>query len=331
MKPSPEIVTLPGRPHFRPWGDVVALPLLFAIIGFPLVGLGVYLALRPGARDVGIACSLAFGLSLSIAFPIALRVAIARRRQLVKDLRALEARADFYAADLDDPSRRPGALYRLAQFAFLRASRRGGWFDVGVWERATGDRCPRTIITVDGIDLSRPAEDVTEEIDVESESSVPRRALLRDINTAAILAAIGVALWATGVPNGQRLLGGLAGAGALVALALIARRAGWRPVAIRSTLVSPRGIETGGLAGSRAFTVRDSMLFLFDRNEDGDGGEQRLTILLLRADGAQRTIRLTGRDDPRIPGIVARWTAGAEAGRVPSRPAAAAPPSTPGA
>lgn len=308
MKPSPEIVTLPARPHFRSWGDTLAFPLLFAVTGLPLVGVAIYQAAQPHPTEVGAACPLSLGLPLSLAFPIALIITLARRRQLDHDLRALEDRVDTYAAALDDPASRPQALYRLAQLCFLRASRRGAWFDVALWERATGDRCPRTVVTAEGIDLAQPADAVTEETDIDSEAGVSRGKLLRD----SIVLLIAVAVGAGFLLSGEQEVAAAIGAGSLIGLVQLSRRAGWRPIAIRSTVVSPRGIEMGGLAGSRAFALADSMLFLYDRYEDRDSRDLRLAILLLRRDGAQRTIPLTGRDDPRIPGIIARWTAGAE-------------------
>src|SRR5690606_15802843 len=46
VNPSPEIVTLPRRPHIAAWGDTVAWPGLFLLVGGSLVALAMWLFFR---------------------------------------------------------------------------------------------------------------------------------------------------------------------------------------------------------------------------------------------------------------------------------------------
>lgn len=310
VNPSPEIVTLPRRPHIATWGNAIAWPLLLLIFGGPLIILAIWLFFRREPEAQAAVWLFVAGLLLVGGFVVSLANAIRRRRQSFKDLSALETRLDNYIARLGDPRSRSPALLRLAQLASLRASRHGGWFDVALWDRATADCCPRVIIAVPGIDLARPVEAVAEEFDLITEPRAPLRSLIGEAALWLILLAL-AAIMLERQGAADPLTGAIIlGAAALIAAVHLCRRAAIRLIAIRSAVASPGRIEFGGLFGTATFTIDDAMVFVVDRNQDAAGNDADLEIIFHRTDHVSRRIRLTGPGDPRLAEALARWTVG---------------------
>lgn len=316
MNPSPESVVVQSRARFRSWGHILATPAVLALIGLPLVIYALILALRPGPPHSDTTGLLVIGVPLIVIGLAILAVSLLLRAALARRQADLQAHLDELI-DLLDGASRMFALERIAQLCALRASRR--WrgprlFDLDLWERATGDRCPRAIILDPVPDPLREVEAVTEEIDLESEATVPRGRIVRQLALSAPILVLAAILWTGAIIAGARFSGlaTILTIGGLIAIYQAFRRAGWRAVAIRSAVASPGRIEFGGLTGARAFTLDDAILLLMERKDtDWFSSKPRLTMTLLRTDGATRFLTLSGPRDPRIGEAISRWTAGA--------------------
>lgn len=316
MRPSPEIVIIGRRARFRSWGDTLAAPVVLALVGIPLLVWSLILVLRSGPAGANAAWLLAIGLSLTMVALIILGVFLLFRARLARRQADLEAHLDELIDMLGGASRM-FALERIARLCALRASRR--WrgprlFDIDLWDRATADRCPRVILFRHLSAAPAPIDSPHEEIDLESEGAVPRRKIARELIVCGFVLAVGAALWSSTIlaGAGSHALGALLTIGALTAAYQTARSAGWRAVAIRSAIASPGRIEFGGLAGVRAFIIHDSVLLLLERTDTNWlSSRRRLTLTVLRTDGASRALYLSGPDDPRIGQAIGRWAAGA--------------------